>query len=91
MTHSNLVGNRQKKRMRSWPWNLPASTFPDVEEHMNRIAKNVQPLVLAAVLFVAGAYFGARFVGKQGLAKQQGQPMVIPVDGNGGKPPGACC
>jgi hypothetical protein len=42
------------------------------------------------VLFVAGAMFGARFVGQQGLAKQQGQPMVIPVDG-GNKPPTACC
>ena len=57
---------------------------------MNRIIKNAQPLVLVAVLFVAGAMFGARFAsGNLELAKKASPNMVIPVDG--GSKPGACC
>ena len=57
---------------------------------MNRIIKNAQPLVLVAMLFVAGSLFGARFATAHlELAKKPSQNMVIPVDG-GGKP-GACC
>jgi hypothetical protein len=89
VTHSNLVGNRQKKRMRSWPWNLPASTFPDVEEQMNRIAKSVQPLVLAAVMLVAGAYLGARAVSHGAVAAKQVHNGIMLVDG-GSKPCSSC-
>jgi hypothetical protein len=67
--------------MRSWPWNLPASTFPDVEEHMNRTVKSVQSMVLAGVLFVAGAYFGARVVTQGVVATKQVNSGIVLVDG----------
>jgi uncharacterized protein with ACT and thioredoxin-like domain len=58
---------------------------------MNRIVKAAQPLVLVAVLFVAGALFGGQVVrGQLELAKKPSQPMYVPVDG-GPKPPGHCC
>jgi hypothetical protein len=72
--------------MRSWPWNLPASTFPDVEELMNRTVKSVQSMVLAGVLFVAGAYFGARVVTQGVVATKQVHSGIVLVDG----PPKPC-
>jgi uncharacterized protein with ACT and thioredoxin-like domain len=49
---------------------------------MNRIVKAAQPLVLVAVLFVAGALFGGQVVrGQLELAKKPNPMMVIPVDG----------
>jgi hypothetical protein len=56
---------------------------------MNRIAKNVQPLVLAAVLFVAGAYFGARAVSHGVVAAKQVHNGIMLVDG-GQKPCSSC-
>jgi uncharacterized protein with ACT and thioredoxin-like domain len=56
---------------------------------MNRIVKAAQPLVLVAVLFVAGALFGGQVVrGQLELAKKPNPMMVIPVDGP--KPCTAC-
>jgi uncharacterized protein with ACT and thioredoxin-like domain len=50
---------------------------------MNRIVKAAQPLVLVAVLFVAGALFGGQVVrGQLELAKKPNPMMVIPVDGS---------
>jgi uncharacterized protein with ACT and thioredoxin-like domain len=49
---------------------------------MYRIVKAAQPLVLVAVLFVAGALFGGQVVrGQLELAKKSNPMMVIPVDG----------
>jgi uncharacterized protein with ACT and thioredoxin-like domain len=48
---------------------------------MNRIVKAAQPLVLVAVLFVAGALFGGQVVrGQLEMAKKSNPMMVIPVD-----------
>jgi hypothetical protein len=63
--------------------------IPDVEEHMNRIAKNVQSLVLAAMLFVAGAYLGARAVSHGAVAAKQVHNGIMLVDG-GPKPCSSC-
>jgi uncharacterized protein with ACT and thioredoxin-like domain len=50
---------------------------------MYRIVKAAQPLVLVAVLFVAGALFGARFTnGNLELAKKANPMMMVPVDGS---------
>jgi uncharacterized protein with ACT and thioredoxin-like domain len=49
---------------------------------MYRIVKAAQPLVLVAVLFVAGALFGGQVVkANLELAKKPNPMMVIPVDG----------
>jgi uncharacterized protein with ACT and thioredoxin-like domain len=49
---------------------------------MYRIVKAAQPLVLVAVLFVAGALFGGQVVrGQLELAKKPNPMTVIPVDG----------
>jgi uncharacterized protein with ACT and thioredoxin-like domain len=49
---------------------------------MYRIVKAAQPLVLVAVLFVAGALFGARFTnGNLELAKKHSPMMFVPVEG----------
>ena len=56
---------------------------------MYRIVKAAQPLVLVAVLFVAGALFGAQMTkGQLELAKKPNPMMFVPVDGT--KPCGAC-
>jgi hypothetical protein len=48
---------------------------------MYRIVKAAQPLVLVAVLFVAGALFGARFTnGNLEMSKKAGPMMVVPVE-----------
>jgi uncharacterized protein with ACT and thioredoxin-like domain len=50
---------------------------------MNRIVKAAQPLVLVAVLFVAGALFGGQVVKSNlELAKKSSQPMFQLVDGS---------
>jgi hypothetical protein len=56
---------------------------------MNRIAKSVQPLVLATVLLVAGAYLGARAVSHGAVAAKQVHNGIMLVDG-GPKPCGIC-
>ena len=67
--------------------NLPASTFPNLEEHMNRIAKAVQPLLLVAVAF-AGAFLGARAITPDVVVAKQTQAGIVLVDGP--KPCGTC-
>jgi hypothetical protein len=48
---------------------------------MNRIVKAAQPLLLVAVLFVAGALFGARFTtGNFEMSKKASPMMVVPVE-----------
>jgi uncharacterized protein with ACT and thioredoxin-like domain len=56
---------------------------------MNRIVKAAQPLVLVAVLFVAGAMFGGQVVrGQLELAKKPNPMMMVPVEGT--KPCSVC-
>jgi hypothetical protein len=67
--------------MRFWRRNLPASTFPNLEEHMNRIAKAVQPLLLVAVAF-SGAFLGARAITPGVVvAVKHTQAGIVLVDG----------
>jgi hypothetical protein len=53
---------------------------------MNRTVKSVQSMVLAGVLFVAGAYFGARVVTQGVVASKQVDHGIVLVDG----PPKPC-
>jgi hypothetical protein len=66
--------------MRFWRRNLPASTFPNLEEHMNRIAKAVQPLLLVAIAF-SGVFLGARAITPGVAAIKHTQAGIVLVDG----------
>jgi hypothetical protein len=56
---------------------------------MNRTVKSVQSMVLAGVLFVAGAYFGARVVTQGVVATKQVDHGIVLIDG-GQKPCAGC-
>jgi hypothetical protein len=56
---------------------------------MNRTVKSVQSMVLAGVLFVAGAYFGARVVTQGVVATKQVNSGIVLIDG-GTKPCATC-
>jgi hypothetical protein len=53
---------------------------------MNRTVKSVQSMVLAGVLFVAGAYFGARVVTQGVVATKQVNSGMMFID----NPPKPC-